>query len=100
MLIPKKTLEQIEMYTVSIEKPAGDFSMDDVIVLYFRQWWKLRKVIRIRRTITKIYDNDQFRHCTSEDAEQLINQLNEWSSGTFDGQSNDKTIAQIFDDSS
>ncbi len=100
MLLPKSTLEQIECYEITQAKVLGEWqSMDDVIILHFKQWWKPDKTLTIRRLTTNIDNETQsFSHEHSAHAIMLLQQLADYMDSTFpDGEQpqTDATILSI-----
>ena len=88
MVIPKHLLDHVlyfeyTNYVPSYQKPQDQFT------LHFKQWWKKKKVIEIKRTITEIRDDGGYTHTMSDSAEMLLNQLNDYALATFEDKKSD-----------
>ncbi len=96
MLLPKKILEQIEFYSITMCSSKTDWDgVDDVITLYFKSRWKFRKTIKIRRITTKIFEDGNCQHDCSPETTELIEQLKNWAAASFVSQSEKITTVKI-----
>jgi hypothetical protein len=97
MILPKKTLEQLDYYTVN-QRYAYPHTVYDVITLFFRPFWKRKRVIEIKRMVTEFFPDDTFTHKSSSEARDLICQLERHVISTFeDNEPQMKKKAPVFE---
>lgn len=84
MILPKELFDKIEYFEHTMEHPSGH-TVYDVFTIHFKQWWRKKRVIKIHRVIYN-YDCDtgMLRHRVTPSAADLYNQLNDWSTETFE----------------
>jgi len=84
MILPKELFEKIEYFEHTFDHKYGTH-VDDVFTLHFKAWWRRKRVIRIKRLIEDYNEADgTFAHHPTPGAGDLYNQLNNWSTDTFE----------------
>lgn len=83
MILPKEFFDKIEYFEHSLEHKSGT-QVYDVFTIHFKSWWRKKRVIRIKRNITEYNEDGTFMHSPTPSAGDLYNQLNDWSTDTFE----------------
>ena len=84
MILPKEFFEEIRFWTHTCKQGHGT-NVYDVFTIYFKKWYKRKKVIMIKRDVTD-YNAEEgtFSHNVTPSAADLYNQLNNWAIQTWD----------------
>lgn len=78
MLLPETVLRQLEFYEETSGKDSSDDYMESIITLHYKQWYKFKKVIRIRWASNYNAKDQTIRHTETQDSVELRQQLREW----------------------
>lgn len=85
MILPKDFFDKIEYFEHTMDHKLGTTQVKDVFTIHFKQWWRIRKVIKIDRSIDNYSESEgTFTHKSTPGAADLYNQLNNWATQTFD----------------
>jgi hypothetical protein len=72
MLLPEDIIRTVNYYHYSTD--YREFAIEDVVTIYFKPWWKLKKKYRFRRIVHCDMFNNTF-YTRSEECVELLNQL-------------------------
>ena len=83
MILPKNILEGFSYYKENTipEKMSNHYTLQDEVVIYFKQWWKRNKTFVFSRT--KIYKNGSAFWESDNQRDELIGQLRAIQDGTW-----------------
>ena len=83
MILPKEFFDKIEYFEHTLSHKSGTKVYDE-FTIHFKSWWRKKRVIKIKRTITD-YDeiSGTCTHVPTPSAGDLYNQLNDWAIDTF-----------------
>lgn len=74
MLLPKSRLDSLEFYTYQREHPSFKLAVEDVITLYWKEWWRPRTKIRSPlQCVAGNYKSSTWR--SSAEIVELLDQL-------------------------
>ena len=85
MILPKEFFEKIEYFEHSMEHKKNTTTVYDVFTIHFKAWWRRKRVIKIKRTVSEYNSSDgTFKHNATQGAADLHNQLNGHAIDTFE----------------
>jgi len=88
MKLPQHLLEQIEYAECTSE--YVDNNLYDIFTIHFKQWWKRKRVIKIRRGSNVDRNNTSLiTYTPSTNTNELMAQLDEFINSTFDKNNED-----------
>lgn len=84
MILPKEFFDKIEYFEHTMDHVGGT-TVYDKFTIHFKSWWRMKRVIKIKRNIDD-YDAyaETFTHKSTPGAADLYNQLNDWATQTFE----------------
>lgn len=85
MILPKQIIDNISYFEYTTSNDGG-INYYDVITLHFKQWWKRKKVMKIRRSATVNEDNPElYTFSAGSGVDAMLNQLNGTMAKTHEG---------------